>query len=132
MTTATKAQTPRRWTRGSIRTHIGASHQVLLRVRTELVEAAGTEGADIGQHVVALGDWLKAEYEWIEPMSEVPPHMRRTDRASFMKSYSTAVEKLARDLTKAVEQGATPTAWEPVGVAMLAVLAHAQGALRMR
>jgi len=129
-------RTPKEWTRGAIRSHVRASNQRLYAMRGELVEKAGTVGANIGPDIERLGDWLASEMEWLQTMDPVPEKMRRTERASFMASYARSVARLVDDLQTAITktregQAVDAEGWKPVGVSMLQVLAHGDSVLRM-
>jgi hypothetical protein len=129
--------TPKEWTKGSIKTHIGWSTKTLYVIRGALLEGADGVERNIGPAVEDLAKWLRVEMDWLTELdSTFPDHLRRSSRASFLDSYRRTTDALSDALHTAVKEATTtgsvdPEVWKPVGVKLLAVLAHGESVARI-
>jgi len=130
------AMTPKVWTKGSIKTHVGWSTKTLFAIRGDLLDGADGKSRNIGPAVERLATWVGVELEWLAELEPVPEHLTRSERASFLKSYSENVGGLATDLNDAIGAAQTtgsvdPKVWEPVGRRVLTLLAHGENVYRI-
>ena len=123
--TATKAQAPAAWTKGALRTHLGASFQTFIRLRGDMLACVGP-GGDRERLAAVLSEIavaLRAESDWLGSLQPVPPDMRVRPRARFLAEYAESVVRCAQTLTKAATPPFVPENFDPFGVTLLQLVA---------
>lgn len=118
--------TPKAWTRGSVKTHLGASLKTLHGLRGEMLATMAPHGdtAHLGGVLQRIGEMLVAETEWLMLLTPVPEQMRKSSRARYLFEYSDAVVKAAEALRKATTPPYAVERFAPFGEALLTVLAY--------
>lgn len=116
--------TPTAWTKGSIRTHLGASLQTFTRLREAMLATVGPGGDQrrLGSALVDLAEHIKAETDWLASLQPLPPDMRVRPRAVYLAAYGNSLVRAAKTLTDAAKPPTTPDRFEAFGVALLAVM----------
>lgn len=124
--TDSKQATPSAWTKGAIRTHLGAAEQTFTRLRGEMLDTVGPGGdqASLGAALVRLADAIRVETAWLESLQPLPPDMRVRPRALYLATYGEQLVRCAKTLSEAAQPPTRPDRFEAFGIALLQLLAH--------
>lgn len=122
--------TPKEWSKGAIRSHLGGAFQDFHRLRNAMLAASepGKPVADLLQSMVPIGERIADEVRWLEGMMPIPEGLARSSRARFLAEYGTVLVqtmKALRDGMESVGESQTLAAekFEPFGVGLLTILA---------
>lgn len=114
------------WSRGSIRSHVGAATQALHGHRRAILLAAEEGDAKaLASAIDRLSAHLTAETAWLRDLEPVPDDMQRSQRAVYLQTYGRQVVRLAESLTAALTvKPMTEESFDSVGEGMLVLLAQ--------